>query len=311
MIVSPAVCQRWRDRHPSWRPDREHFNPLAHEVFEFEDDATPKAFVERHHYAASYPAARFRFGLHQRFVGLVGVAVFSVPMHPAVLAPWSMRDAVELGRLVLLDEVPANAESCFVRRCLDLLARKGLAGVVSFSDPEPRTTADGRLVFVGHAGTVYAALNARYAGRASPRTLRLLPDARSFSARAASKIRSRERGWEYAVEQLVAQGAVPPAPNEDLRAWLPRELKRVTVTMRHYGNHKYLWGLTPGAQKMLPAGSPYPKLDLRACVERPQLLPTCARAALAPPSPQPRAPSPPRPSARRARSARSTAGRGA
>jgi hypothetical protein len=279
MIVSPAVCQRWRDRHPSWRPDREHFNPLAHEVFAFSDDATPKAFVERHHYAASYPAARFRFGLHQRFVGLVGVAVFSVPMHPAVLAPWSMRDAVELGRLVLLDEVPANAESWFVRRCLDLLTREGLAGVVSFSDPEPRTTSDGQLVFVGHAGTVYAALGARFAGRATARTLRLLPDARSFSARAASKIRSRERGWEYAVEQLVAQGARAPAAGEDLRPWLAAQLPRITRTMRHQGNYRYLLGLTEGARKMLPAGSPYPKLDLRACVEQPRLLPTCARAA--------------------------------
>ena len=279
MIVTPSVCQRWRDRHPSFLPDRDYFNPLGFEVFEFADDATPKAFVERHHYSATYPAARFRFGLHQRFVGLAGVAVFSVPMHPAVLAPWTMRDAVELGRLVLLDEVPANAESWFVRRCLNLLALKGLAGVVSFSDPEPRTTTDGGLVFIGHAGVCYQATNATYAGRASPRTLRLLPDARSFSARAASKIRSRERGWEYAVAQLVAQGATAPAADEDLRAWLPRELERVTRTVRHYGNHRYLWGLTPGAQKMLPAGSPYPKLDLRACVDHPRLHPTCARAA--------------------------------
>jgi hypothetical protein len=278
VILTPSVCQRWRDRHPSFRPDREHFNPLGFEVFAFPGDATPKAFVERHHYSRSWPAARFRFGLHQRFVGLAGVAVFSVPMHPAVLAPWSMRDAVELGRLVLLDEVPANAESWFVRRCLDLLAAEGLAGVVSFSDPEPRTTADGRLVFLGHMGVVYASLNATFTGRASARTLRLLPDGRSFSARAASKIRARDQGWEYAVAQLVAQGASPPEASEDLRLWLPRSLAEVTRTMRHLGNFRYLWGLTPGARRMLPPSIPYPKRDARACVLASLRPPACAFA---------------------------------
>jgi hypothetical protein len=79
--------------------------------------------------------------------------------------------------------------------------------------------------------------------------LRLLPDARSFSARAASKIRSRERGWEYAVEQLVAHGATAPTAGEDLRPWLAAQLPRITRTMRHQGNYRYLLGLTEGARR--------------------------------------------------------------
>ena len=41
-----------------------------------------------------------------------------------------------------------------------------MQGVVSFSDPSARTTAAGALVFAGHLGTIYAAHNATYVGRA-------------------------------------------------------------------------------------------------------------------------------------------------
>ena len=57
-----------------------------------------------------------------------------------------------------------------------------------------------------------------YLGRSTPRTLHLLPDGSTFSARAAQKIRRGERGWRYAVEQLVSAGA--PAPTGDLGSWL-------------------------------------------------------------------------------------------
>lgn len=250
-------CQRWRARRDSYRPAGEPFEPRSFEVASIESDRTARAFVEAHHYSGSYPAARRRFGLFERGE-LVGVAVFSVPMRAEVLRPWSLTDGLELGRFVLLDGVRANGESWFLARCLDALRAEGFAGVVSLSDPTPRTSASGAVVFGGHVGTIYQASNAVYTGRASPQTLRLLPDGSVFSNRAASKIRKSERGWRYAVEQLVAHGA--PEPRGDLHAWLREVVPTVTRAMRHHGNHRYLFGLSRAAKRTLPASLAYPKL---------------------------------------------------
>lgn len=275
------VCERWRGGRASWRPAREPFDPSAYEVSTLTRDTEAKAYVVANHYARSMPPARFRFGLHGRGGGLVGVAVFSVPMHPAVLAPFAVEgrptvDAVELGRLVLDDDVLGNAESYFVARCFELLRRAGVGGVVSFSDPQPRARADGGLVFAGHIGSCYAALNATYAGLSTARTQLLLPDATAFSPRALSKIRSGERGWRYATEQLVTHGARAPLDGEDPRAWLDEVLPTVTRAQRHHGNHRYLWGLTPAAKRMLPPSLAYPKFNTRACLAGVAANTTCA-----------------------------------
>jgi len=186
-----------------------------------------------------------------------------VPMHDGALRPFTRAEAVELGRLVLLDRVKANAESWFVARCHRAL-RADFDAVVSFSDPEPRTTVDGAEVFRGHVGTVYQALGACYAGRATPRTHHLLPDGTVLCERALSKVRTRERGWEYAVAQLVAAGVEGPADDsrEGLSAWLRDALARSTRTRRHRGNHRYLFALSRASAKALPTSLPYPKFDL-------------------------------------------------
>lgn len=251
------LCQRWRGRRCTWRPAGEPFVAARYEVAPIPDDRTARAFVEREHYSHSYPAARFRFGLFAAGT-LVGVAVFSVPMTAAALRPFAASEAVELGRLVLLDEVPGNAESWFVARAFSALRREGLAGVVSFSDPVPRRSVAGDLVLPGHVGTVYQALGAVYAGRATARTLRLLPDGTVFSDRAAQKIRAAERGWRYAAEQLVAHGAPEPG-GADLRAWLPAALAATTRTARHPGNYRYLFALQRAARALLPPSLPYPR----------------------------------------------------
>ncbi|MFF9090962.1 hypothetical protein ACF1BE_32220 [Streptomyces sp. NPDC014991] len=84
--------------------------------------------------------------------------------------------ALECSRFVLLDECPANAESWFLARTFDALLTSDVRGVVSFADPVPRRTNTGKLVAVGHAGTIYQASNAAYTGRATARTIKLLPD---------------------------------------------------------------------------------------------------------------------------------------
>lgn len=203
-----SCVQRWSARRASYRPAGEPIQTREYEVAALSRDTEARAFVEAHHYSGSYPAARWRFGLHRRGV-LVGVAVFSQPVNDRSLAvfPGDASAAVELGRFVLLDQVPANGETWFLARAFEELARAGVVGVQSFADPEPRATSSGEVVFPGHVGTIYQAHNAVYRGRATPRTLHLLPDGTVFSSRAAQKVRAREQGWRYAVAQIVEAGA--------------------------------------------------------------------------------------------------------
>jgi hypothetical protein len=264
--------QRWRSGRNRYRPAGEPFDPRAYEVAPIPDDTTASTFVRAHHYSRSYPAARFRFGLYARSGDLVGVAVFSVPPRPEVTTAWFHGDPlahVELGRFVLLDGVRANAESWTLARCFARLRREGIEGVVSFSDPAPRVL-DGRRLFAGHIGTIYQASNAVYAGRSRARTLRLFrqgPDrGRVLSDRTASKLRAADRGHEYAAAQLMAAGAEPPPSDspEALRVWADRWIPRVTVPMRHPGNHRYLFALRPRTltYRAHREARPYPKLDL-------------------------------------------------
>lgn len=259
MVVITTTCQRWRERRDSYRPAGEVFDPRAFEVAPIADDTTARVFVERHHYSGTYVAARRRFGLYTAGA-LVGVAVFSVPARAEVLhpLPGGIARGLELGRFVLLDHVRANAETWFLARCFEALRRENFAGVVSFSDPHARTAADGHVVFGGHVGTIYQASNAVFLGQARRHTVLLLPDGRSFNRRALSKIRRRERGWVYAVDQLVAAGA--DAPGHDLDAWLTAALARVVRPSKHPGCLKYVFGLDRATRKALPTGKPYPKM---------------------------------------------------
>ncbi len=259
-----AGNQRWCARRASYRPSAERIDPRAYDVVELAGDAAARAFVERHHYSGSYPAARFRVGLYQRGA-LVGVAVFSHPCNDAVLEnafpSLPRRVAVELGRFVLLDDVPGNGETWFLARAFDLV-RDRVAGVVSFSDPVPRTNLAGELVMPGHLGTIYQAANARYLGRGRTDTLRLLPDGRVMSRRSYQKIRTGERGWFAAAARLVVFGADPLDAGADeraRRAWLETWLARLTRRLRHPGNHRYAWVLQRRHRRALQESAPYPK----------------------------------------------------
>lgn len=263
-MITPAN-QRWREHRASYRPAGEVINTSQYEVASIAGDAVARGFVEAHHYSATYPAARFRFGLY-RGTDLVGVAVFSHPAQDKVLTnvfPGEVLESVELGRFILLDDVPGNGETYFLARCFDGLRRDGIRGVVSFSDPVPRTTAKGVSVFLGHVGTIYQAHNAVYLGRASSRALRLLPDGRVFSARAISKVRARECGSRYAAAQLEEFGAAPFTDSTDAREWLAEWLPKLTRRLPHAGNFKYAWGLDRTTKRSLPASLAYPKMTVR------------------------------------------------
>lgn len=263
-------CQRWRDRRGSYRPAGEPIRPRDYEVAPIATDREARAFVERHHYSGSYPAARARFGLY-RAGELVGVTVLSHPASEAALAasvplPCDRLAKAELGRLVLLDDVPANGESFFVARAFELARAAGFEAVVAHSDPEQRTSAIGQVVFGGHLGTIYQATNATYLGRTEARTWRLLPDGSVLSARALSKLRQREKGWRYVVDLLLEHGA--PTPAGEWREWVSVAVGSVSRTYRHRGNHRYLWALDRRLRRFLPEGQAYPKLPDVACKQR-------------------------------------------
>lgn len=253
------VAQRWRAHRTSYRPAGEPIRTRDYEVAAIATDREARAFVETHHYEHAYVAARLRVGLYRRDE-LVGVAVLSQPPSQAVLAAAlpGFEAGVELGRLVLLDDVPANGESWFLARAFEL-ARDRFDGIVSHSDPAPRADAAGRIFFAGHVGTVYQASNATYCGLTTARTRRILPDGSVLSARLLSKLRKRECGWRYGVELLVTHGAPPPAG--DWRTWLRGAVEAVSRPVRHRGSHRYVWALDRRARRLLPTSKPYPKFS--------------------------------------------------
>jgi len=236
-------------------------DPLRYDVLPIGQDRDVKTFIERYHYSHGYPAARRRFGMYDG-IRLVGVAVYSQPMSNGVFAPYfdaPSAECLELGRFVLLDEVPANAESWFIAKTFKALKMEGFAGVVAFSDPVARTNGAGDVLFRGHVGTIYQSTNAHYLGRSSARTLRLLPDGTVFSNRALSKIRAQDTGHVYATQQLVSAGAPPPSPNEDPREWLARVLPVITRPLKHAGNHRYGWAFNKKVWMPSVTRGAYPK----------------------------------------------------
>ncbi|MFC5342915.1 hypothetical protein ACETK8_20045 (plasmid) [Brevundimonas staleyi] len=273
------VAQRWRDRRPVWRPQREPLDARRYAVERLPGVADARAFVQAHHYSGSYPAAIAAYGMMEqrpnRAAALVGVAVFSVPVQPRAADAYGAGGArfCDLGRFVLLDHVAGNAETWFLRRALAGLARDktGEAGrplyslCLAYSDPIPRLDRAGRLIFAGHYGGIYAASSALYLGRATPRTLWLADDATAISARALSKLRADDTGARYAYESLRRLGAPPIRPGETGAAYVARALRDGPFRpLRHRGNHVYAFpcGATSTRRSMrarLAADLPYPR----------------------------------------------------
>jgi hypothetical protein len=270
MIPPVDKCQRWREGSSCFRPAREVVDTKCLDVAEI-GRTVAKPFVELHHYARRFPGNSFRFGLYQRGE-LAGVAVFSKPFTVDVVANVfpgledPREEALELSRFVLLDDVGPNAETWFLKRCFRLLAGRA-RGIVSFSDPCPRTRDDGTTVFPGHVGTIYQAKGARYLDVTEARTLRILPDGTVFSNFSSGKIRRGLRGWRSSAAELERFGADPLAgvDDEDERiAWLEKWRDLLTRPMRHPGLHRYAWNLDPTAAIPHGPDRPYPKKRIAA-----------------------------------------------
>lgn len=267
------VCQRWHHHRHTWVRRRDGgFDQSGYEVVELAE-ADARRYVLAHHFAASWPAARLRYGLLDLTDGsLCGVLVLGVPMHPNVLLrpfpylePYAQ--SLELVRLVVGPGVASNGESWFTTAALGMAAERGVRGVVAFADPIPRvgcTDAGPVVVMPGHCGTVYQACNARYTGLATPRRQILLPDATVLTARAAAKVTSGERGARGVIARLVDLGASAPGPGQPPSVWLAHALSAIGArTVRHPGNHRYLMRVGAPAlrrrTRILLSAKAYPK----------------------------------------------------
>ena len=119
--------QRWLRGLAAYRPPDEPIRTIEYDIAPLPNETAARAFVLAHHYSGTYPAARWRFGLFHRGT-LQGVAVFSHPCNDRVLTsifPGQATDSVELGRFVLLDEVPGNGETWMLGRCFHSLRCAG------------------------------------------------------------------------------------------------------------------------------------------------------------------------------------------
>lgn len=292
---SSPYCQRWAGGRHSWR----HVSEGGFDASQFEVRPIPESLarliVARHHYAGTLPATRFSWGMLTRDerliddstpqvdgLGLVGVACLSVPMAASVLSnvfpqlePFT--ESLELGRLVLTDPVPANAESWFLTRVWQQAAATGLRGIVSFADPLPRhrvaavTLPDGsvtesvEILSPGHVGSCYQGAGAIACGRSTARTLIYLPRYGTvLSERTLSKIRQQESGSAAAEKRLVSLGASPRRRGQDPLTWLRSALDDVGATrLRHPGNFRYAWPIGHRRQQQRSAiaiaTTPYPK----------------------------------------------------
>ncbi len=285
------VSQRWREGRDGFRVYGERINPLDYEVVHVKSHRIARVFVEGHHYLASWPNAIEVFELYRKGSGmpavapilgqlafplsfgtlpreLVGIAVFSEPGGAAVLTKWFpgfSKEALELGRLVLLDDVPGDGETWFMARCFELLRREGYSGVVSFSDPMPRVVRDGRTLFPGHIGRIYLAFSGMFTGRSAKETMWLFDDATTFPGRCRTKIRAyafakdakdlkTAKGWHGSVERLIARGApaFPFEPGDKRGAqWVDDFLTKSAVPYRHPGMYRFLWGLNGSGRRAI------------------------------------------------------------
>lgn len=274
-------AKRWEHRNERWVPPGETIRPEEFGV-EVIREAVARSFVQTHHYSGSFPAARLSVGLYRK-TGVhparpVGVAVFSVPMQRAAIPRYTGFEAVEgveLGRFVCAPEVAYNGETWFLKRALAALSKEkglhatgqtGVRAVISYADPLERRDASGLITKQAHAGQIYQAHNALFAGRAKPRWLWLNRNGQVVSERGLSKLRNLERGHGYVERALLACGAAPRRCGEHPADWLNRILRPpLFQRIRHPGNFVYCFGLGRTDAKRiaghLPERQAYPRLD--------------------------------------------------
>ena len=243
MIIEHA--QRWREQEARWVSHRQTCDTRVIEVVPISEQEA-KDFITTHHYSGSYPSVRCRLGVFERGQ-LVGALTYGVPAGPKVLACWTgygQEEAVELSRLVLLDEVGFNAESYVIAQARRVLREElpEVRAILSFSDPVPRYALDGDCLLPGHVGTIYQATNFAYMGRGTPRTHYLDARGHTISPKVFQKVRQGLRGHAYAQAVLEEASGVMRRSGESGGAFIKRARKELRK-LRHPVNHAYVCGV--------------------------------------------------------------------
>jgi hypothetical protein len=201
-----TVSERWREGMAGFVPNTGTDLEKDYEVEQI-GGKVAKCFVQRHHYLPNFPQIGAAYGLHTKRGGrLVGVAIWSNAARNSEVRYGRVKtnEIRDLSRLVLLDEVPGNAESFFVARAKSRYARyhqecertfggserepSRLRVLLSMSDPVPVSDSEGNIILPGHIGNVYQALNAYYVGRSSPKTQLVTPGGHIIAGRGYSKV---------------------------------------------------------------------------------------------------------------------------
>ena len=247
------MCQRWRKHRSHYRPSGE---PIDIDGGGYHakiiDKRDAKNFVVENHYSGSYVASRVDVGLirddDKGGQELCGVAGFSVPMGQAVIPHWlkcENNQGIDLGRFVLLDDVPANGETWFLAQSFNLLNENlpKVDSVMATSDPLVRLNANGEVVMPGHVGTIYQAHNGAYLGRTKKRIIVSGTDGKVVTDRTISKVRKQEEGKEYAYRKLLKQSGVSPKTNTESWKEFVDRAKLAMKRTRHPGNHVYAWAI--------------------------------------------------------------------
>lgn len=259
-LFEDGWCQRTTERRHSWRHVSEGgFDKRRYQVTPIEyRHAQP--FVLHHHYLASYPSVKQAYGLVEVDKDrLVGVLTLGTPTNELVitnpLPTLGLSTGADLSRLVLLDEVPANAESWFIGQVLPHAFQQGMRGIVAFADGVPRPDAG----LPGHVGTIYQASNASWCGRATAGPLTVLPNGTVLTRRTLQKVRKGERGAAGVVRRLVAAGADEPEDPKGGREYLRRALRQVeAMNVPHPGPFRFVMRLgTERQQRRVPFGEGY------------------------------------------------------
>lgn len=183
-----------------------------------------KEFIKEHHYSHGVHNGPMTYGLFSKDGVLVGCLAFATPSSEAVCSSVFgqefKRSVTELHRLVLLDEVPHNAESFFISRALRLLRtdRPKYAAVLSFAD----TTQ-------GHRGVIYQATNALYCGTTGRSTFYedetgRLRHPRQNGVNVTLKM-AKERGWNPVKREAKHRYLfLLPMSRSERKTWMSRLL---------------------------------------------------------------------------------------
>lgn len=185
------------------------------------DTKLAKEFVKQHHYSHGIHNGPITYGMFDGET-LVGVCAFATPASEAVCASLfgseHNRKVTELHRLVLLDEIPHNAESWFVSRALKLLKqdRPQYVAVISFADGTQ-----------GHRGVIYQATNFGYYGTTGRHKFYLDDTGRLRHPRQngvnITLAMAKEKGWEPVMRDAKHRYIILlPTSKSERKTWLRR-----------------------------------------------------------------------------------------